>query len=206
MPATPTAPQQPQHNCNPRPQMSFDLGVANDAKQAFLQYYWYQHLFYGDKHNDVLLTVINRIDQTIFLLEKIMDMLNSSNNSDQWYLEIETYATSFYYIAFSMVGLLDIHCESLEGGELRLQPTSFKSLRSSAGVRDVRNQMLEHPNKKNGYLMWGRVAIDERGGPILKYVEDPISEGKSHPDAGLFVNAKEFYEKLRQCSLTACRR
>jgi hypothetical protein len=44
--------------------------------------------------------------------------------------------------------------------------------------------------------MWGRLKIDEPGGPVLKYVDPLFSDislqDETHRDAGLFVNASEF--------------
>ena len=52
--------------------------------------------------------------------------------------------------------------------------------------------------------MWGRLKIDEPGGPVLKYVDPLFSDislqDETHRDAGLFVNASEFYEKIQECS------
>jgi hypothetical protein len=91
---------------------SFDLAIAYKEKNAFQHYYLYQHWFCGNNNDDILLLVILRIDQTIFLLQKIMKLLEdfSSDNSEQAFLEIQTYMESFYYLAFSAIRLLELHC------------------------------------------------------------------------------------------------
>jgi hypothetical protein len=189
--------------------MSFDLEVAHQAKHALCEYYWRQHWFCGNNNDDILLSAMIRVDQTIFLLKKILDLLDNfpSDNSEQLFLEAQTYVESFYYLAFSAIRLLELHCERWEPAlrERSLTRPYFMSLRDKVkGVRNVRNQLIEHPESRDGILFWGGLKIGEPGGPILKFI-DPffvrdLLGDKNHPDAGLFVNAKEFYEKLKQCS------
>jgi len=188
--------------------MSFDLAIADEAKNAFQEYYWYQHWFYGNNNDDILLTVRTRIDQTIFLLQKIMKLLEGfSFDTSEQFLEAQTYIESFYYLAFSTIPLLEFHCDRIDSSprEQSLEPPYFRSLRKKAkGVRNVRNKLIEHPNKPGGLLMWGGLKIDEPGGPVLKFVDPVLShillEDENQKDAGLFANSREFYRKVRQCS------
>jgi len=208
MPNTPSGPLQAQHVADAPPPVSFDLAIAYGAKNALREYYWYQHWFYGNNNDDILLTVVKRIDQTIFILQKITKLIEDfpRTRSEDMFLEAETYLESFYYLAFSAVILLEVHRNKIPASrEPGLEPPCFKSLRSKTrGVRDVRNQLIEHPDRTGGLLMWGWAKLDEPGGPVLKYIEpvflDMLLEGRSHPDAGLFVNAKEFYESIKRCS------
>jgi hypothetical protein len=208
MPDTPSGPPKAQHEAGAPPPLSFDLAIAYGARNALQEYYWYQNWFYGNNNDDILMTVLKRIDQTIFILEKIMKLIEDfpQTRSEKMFLEAETYLESFYYLAFSAAILLELHRDKIPASrEPGLEPPFFNSLRDKTrGVRNVRNQLVEHPDRKGGLLMWGWAKLDEPGGPVLKYIEpeflDILMEGRKHPDAGLFVNAKEFYEKIKQCS------
>jgi hypothetical protein len=65
-----------------------------------------------------------------------------------------------------------------------------------SGVRDVRNHLVEHPDKKNhsGVLM-NSFGCGMPRGPVIKAVRLSHQVGKN-PDAGLYVNALEFAHNL----------
>src|SRR5271167_5145981 len=88
---------------------SFDLEIAYEAKRAFQKYYWRQHYFYGNTNDDILRSTMIRVDQTILLLKKTLELLDKflPNKSEQWFLEAQTYIESFYYLAFTAACLLE---------------------------------------------------------------------------------------------------
>jgi hypothetical protein len=102
------------------------------------------------------------------------------------------YTEAFYWFAFRTL------CAAEE------LPDFGKKFKTKAkGVTYVRNNLVEHPFGKNG-IRFGGHKIGQPEGPILKFVWSFEEENNRHPDKGLFVNAKEFYEKLtshcQECS------
>ena len=63
------------------------------------------------------------------------------------------------------------------------------------GVRDVRNQLLEHPEGKNSTVIENGTSFGFDCGPVIKGVR---RADKVHifPDKGLYINAQEFAANL----------
>jgi len=77
---------------------------------------------------------------------------------------------------------------------------SFEGLKSfeSKGVRDVRNQLIEHPEKvKDGRIFFQSFGMGGDRGPNLKPIVTEEQEEK-FPDAGLETNSKEFKDNLEK--------
>ena len=62
------------------------------------------------------------------------------------------------------------------------------------GVRDVRNQLLEHPEGKNSTVIENGRSYSLTDGPIVKGTD----KVEIFPDRGLYVNAEEFRAELVQ--------
>jgi hypothetical protein len=89
---------------------------------------------------------------------------------------IKLYGEAFYYFAWRA-------CKAMEPIGLEFE---------SKGIRDARNRLIEHPDRKGGLLVsfW---VIDCAEGLVL----EPGGGSKDQPrDPGLYPNAKEFIEKL----------
>lgn len=95
--------------------------------------------------------------------------------------EIQTLTEAFYYFAFRTMRMF----QELPGAPGLPATRGF----DAPGVREVRNWLVEHPEFPGGGFQMGA----DRG-PILglRFDTDP----KEHQDAGLYVNAMEFREKL----------
>ena len=109
--------------------------------------------------------------------------------------ELRLYGEAFYYFAFRA-------CRALES-LTRLEP--MLALRfEPEGVRDVRNHLIEHPEKSNGaHVVGWSYACPE--GLILNDPDAPDAEDEEfiQRDRGLYPNADEFVAKLL-VKLTAC--
>lgn len=130
---------------------------------------------------------------SVEFLHSIISQANASEPDAQDYwaaidanlensFEMEILVEGFYYLAwrFSNVisdfpGLKKFKCE---------------------GVRDVRNHLIEHPERSDsgvayGFMSSGNIEI----GPILRWGRPP-SDNAKWPDKGLWVNAREFEQNL----------
>jgi hypothetical protein len=64
----------------------------------------------------------------------------------------------------------------------------------AAGVRDVRNHLIEHPERRGSQILSRSFAFGGPNGPIVKPIRD--TSETAHPDAGLYANAHEFAVNL----------
>jgi hypothetical protein len=104
--------------------------------------------------------------------------------------EVTLFTESFYFFAWRVREVLRAK-----------EPFGFMKLKAH-GIRDVRNRLLEHPEKheKN----FDQSLIVTTNGPALKTTTFVVrAGGRSEPanesvDRGLFVNAREFHDELLQ--------
>jgi hypothetical protein len=98
--------------------------------------------------------------------------------------EIEMLTESFYYLAGRMRTLL------------RQGPLPGLKSFECKGVRNVRNKLLEHPEKESQVFLQS-FGVGGEEGPTLK-VERPKGQETIFPDAGLWANAAEFKDNLEK--------
>lgn len=104
--------------------------------------------------------------------------------SEENSLEMEIFVEGFYYIAFRLrnviqrlPGLNNFECE---------------------GVRNVRNHLIEHPEKNDSGVIHGCMSSGNREtGPVLKWTRLPL-ENILWQDEGLWVNARELAQNLTE--------
>lgn len=65
----------------------------------------------------------------------------------------------------------------------------------AVGVRDVRNQLLEHPEGKNSTVIENGTSFGFDCGPVIKGVRR-VDKVHIFPDKGLYINAQEFATNL----------
>ena len=65
----------------------------------------------------------------------------------------------------------------------------------ATGVRDVRNNLIEHPENSHSRVLFNSFTWTPELGPQIKAVR-PVGSTQVFMDAGLFVNAKQFYDQL----------
>jgi hypothetical protein len=94
--------------------------------------------------------------------------------------EIRLFAECFYYFAARARRIIR------DMPELN----SFEA----AGVRTVRNHLIEHPEGRGSQVLSCSFAWGGPNGPVLKAIRE--SSETAHPDAGLYPNAHEFAVKL----------
>jgi hypothetical protein len=103
--------------------------------------------------------------------------------------EMSLFTESFYYFAFRLRTIIR-HLPGLESFEAK-------------GVRDVRNKLIEHPDKDRDSQIFIRsfATGNQERGPVIKalrYGEQP----NNFPDNGLYINAVEFETNLQKVLAT----
>ena len=146
--------------------------------------------------------VETRLEQLDFVLMRILeldreriafiDRENPDDPSDGRVLrsnafEIRLLTEAFYYFASRLRTVLrhkEEPCPLLEGFEC-------------AGVRVVRNTLLEHPEGQDSRVFGWSWTVGSPEGPILK-VHRENHQVDVFPDRGLYVNAQEVKENLER--------
>ena len=77
------------------------------------------------------------------------------------------------------------------------QPCPLLTSFECAGVRDVRNKLLEHPEGRDSRIFNWSWTVGNPEGPILKVHREP-HEVAVFPDRGLYANAQELKENLER--------
>ena len=109
--------------------------------------------------------------------------------------EIRLFTETFYFVAWRLREVLR------RGGTLAFPGFSnFDAL----GVRSVRNQLMEHPERSDSRNFRQHLVVTDAG-PVLKSSTMVIraATGRAEPDSdsvdrGLFVTAQEFHDELLQ--------
>ena len=151
---------------------------------------------------------MRRIEQTILLLKKISSQLEqratAGNDLLNWLSETEIYVEAFYWFAFSAARALHFLAVHMKRERL-IVPCFTKFDENVVGVRNVRNQLIEHSEKEDGVLvgLFAGLKVLDSGDILVKY-EEPwvwsLLRRRPHPDPGLFANVNEFFNKLKRCS------
>ncbi len=100
-------------------------------------------------------------------------------------LEIRLMTEAFYYFAARVRTIL----------RHRSTPMPYLSSFECAGVRNVRNHLIEHPEGANSQVFVQSFTFGNPEGPVLKSGRSPDKENV-FPDKGLQPNAVEFNENL----------
>lgn len=112
---------------------------------------------------------------------KMESISNEGELLDQGFFIVRAYTESFYYLAFRLRHILQNGMPGLSGFECK-------------GVRNVRNHLIEHPEKSKVLLQTFDLGLTSGKGPRLKV--DPAQKKVEHVDIGLFVNALEYKTSL----------
>lgn len=97
------------------------------------------------------------------------------------------YTETFYYLAFRFRQILTTQ-NKVTGNYPLPDLRNFEA----AGIRDVRNHLLEHPEGRTSQVFSQDHSLGGSDGPKLKI----DATGAAHVDSGLFVNAAEFKQCL----------
>jgi hypothetical protein len=153
----------------------------------------------GSRFRVLVREALHRLDQSTYLLQRFRqaeleheaaEPLTHQQTADRErafgrvHLAVEQvrlYGEAFYSFAWRVKNTLDV-LKRTEGVDLAFMPV---------GVRDVRNRMIEHPDKEDGvYVMSWRFDCPE--GLVL----EPVGLDGFGLDSGLYPNAQEFIDKL----------
>jgi hypothetical protein len=104
--------------------------------------------------------------------------------------EIRLFTEAFYFFAWRLVEILKSKAFPFDGfGKLRVK-----------GIRDVRNLLIQHPERQNFRSSFSITS----NGPVLKPIrtairllpEKKVETEYEGPDRGLFLNAQELHDKI----------
>ena len=111
-------------------------------------------------------------------------------------VELQTLCESFYYLAWRLIGLLKHH-------------DPFRNLKNACpGIRMVRNQLLEHPERPDSGVTFPSFSYGSDNGPRLKVISESTNEAggwmlvdnAAHLlDPGLWPNARELKAAIEAC-------
>lgn len=97
------------------------------------------------------------------------------------------YTETFYYLAFRFRQIL-----TTQNKATKIYALPHLENFEAAGIRDVRNHLLEHPEGRTSQVFSQDDSLGGLDGPKLKI----DASGPAHVDRGLFVNAAEFKQSL----------
>jgi hypothetical protein len=97
--------------------------------------------------------------------------------------EVKLSAEAFYYFAARLIGILNL----------------FPGLKNFGvpGIRNVRNRLIEHPEKGNSGVTQQNWGCDGKTGPRLK-TSRRLGQENVPQDAGLFLNAADLRDCLKR--------
>ena len=138
----------------------------------------------GSPNKDLANEARRRLKQLEILMELIASMTVKEMNSRHINIpsdELWMYVECFYYLAFRTRNVI----KNLP----RLG--SF----DCSGIRNVRNQLLEHPEKNNSKMLTESFSWGKASGPVIK-ARRKEKEVRIFPDVGLYENYLEFQKNL----------
>lgn len=131
---------------------------------------------------DLFTEILVKTDHLQFIILRVKQ-LEKNINDQMSNTEMQVLTEAFYNSAFR---ILDI----VYNNDFKGLPNNIKN--SCVGVRDVRNQLIVHPDKKNHSKVtmpsfgWG-----SGGGPVIKAARR-VGQEDVFVDRGLYKNAEEF--------------
>jgi hypothetical protein len=158
-----------------------------EIQQLFDEYYGKERDRGGDELFDWMIEATERLKQLVHILTRLealqayRDEDPADRDRDEW-TEMQTYTEAFYWIAFRLQHVME-----------KLPGLSFKAV----GVRDVRNHLLEHPEKKDSGVIFGVIGLQADVGPVIK-ARRRLGTDAKWTDAGLKPNAEEYALKLER--------
>ena len=147
-----------------------------------------QMSFACDKASEYETKIVNLVQ------EKDFDFKLRLNEYNQLMFEAEYYVETFYFIAFRVREIL-----KKKNNSKYLFP-NLKNFESK-GVCNVRNHLLEHPEKHGGVLTQS-FGVGGDIGPVLKLAHSENDRPDSK-DKGMWLNINEFKTNLEKLLLRA---
>jgi hypothetical protein len=169
----------------------FNEDLWTEANKRLKQLEWlYEHIFRKHSKCQELHWRENRRmerlrkDRQLTSRSIIVPQSSDSRKASRLMFEIEMLTESFYYLAGRMRTLL------------RKGPLPGLKSFECEGARNVRNKLLEHPEKESQVFLQS-FGVGGDKGPTLK-VERPKGQERIFPDAGLWANAAEIKNNLEK--------
>lgn len=137
-------------------------------------------------NEDLSREVGRRLKQLSVLMELIAQLTVKETNSQYSNVpsdELWMYVECFYYLAFRTRNVI----------------RSLPDLRSfdCTGIRNVRNQLLEHPENSRSRMFTESFSWGKASGPVIK-ARRKEKEVRIFPDVGLYENYLEFQENFNK--------
>jgi hypothetical protein len=185
-----------------------DIQIAVRARESFDSYRSLEYEKFGGANNPEAMEIYKRLRQLSWTIEKVMSLVQHSVSQGMRMLPGEAPVDSNYQKAFAdrleTSDQIELHTESFywiahrTGTAIRSMPglSSFEAI----GVRNVRNHLLEHVEKRGGSsnvgIGWGAgVGLD---GVIVGGNGPTIAAIIAGKDRGLYPNALEFFKELER--------
>jgi hypothetical protein len=138
----------------------------------------------GDELFDWMIEATERLKQLVYILTRLealqayRDECPADRDRDEW-TEMQTYTEAFYWTASRLQRVMK-----------QLPGLSF----DAEGVRNVRNNLIEHPENKDS----GGVIGQSHGGPVIRARRRLGQPAAKWTDAGLRPNAEEYALELER--------
>jgi hypothetical protein len=158
-----------------------------EIERLFDLYYGKERYRGGDVF-DWMIEARGRLKQLVHILARFealqayRDESSEERDRDEW-TEMHTYTEAFYWIASRLQQVMK-----------QLPGLSFKA----AGVRDVRNHLIEHPEGKASGVIFGVIGLRADVGPVIKTGRRLGHQEAKWTDAGLKPNAEEYARNLER--------
>lgn len=203
-----------------------DIAIIDKAIDAFDEFYRAQDKLLGGKFNDLGVEGRRRIIQAKTLVQKIITLSEvegqavqvglkmpppkagqthedyfASSEYQAWKSNLDTPETKAAVKRFSEITdelELSAECFYWIAGRTRTIIKKLPGLSSfeATGVRNVRNKLIEHPEKGDSGVVFGGFGWGGPNGPVVKAIrlEQQIN---IFPDKGLYLNAQEFFKNVQ---------
>lgn len=196
----------------------YSIAAFEDARSALDDYYrWCDKAFQGI-HNEHGIEVRRRVTQLTWILQQIETVLAKAAalrvvshplmpfTSDEaapgrWFDLMKTpEVVDAIHQHLALTEPLEFFTEAFYwfAGRTRSVIRLLPKLENfeAAGIRNVRNHLLEHPEGKSSGVLITSFGYGGPNGPVVKAMRYDHQVGL-WPDPGLFVNAVEFTENLK---------
>ena len=144
---------------------------------------------------DLANEVCRRLKQLSFLCERIdsyekhfaLVSIKDLQTYENVLFKLELYAECFYFVTWRICSILQHKTHNI---------LAYLNTFEAKGVCDVRNQLIEHPEKESQIFMQSFMCGGDEG-PVLKNAR-PVGDEFQIRDKGLWVNAGEFKDNLEK--------
>lgn len=181
------------------------LSRTRDLFRAYLRHVIDGHVIsaghLNDPRRELAVEISERLEQLVFIVDRVRALegqLAAVSHEPQA-------GTAYYESASERAARLEMHvltesfyyCASRVRSIARNERYPLPGLGSfeCRAVRDIRNQLLEHPEGAASRILMSSFGRGGAGGPVIKPLR-PVGRESVFPDAGLFANSEDFANAL----------